>query len=288
MTAPSANESAQQSDMLPNEREVRAFVGPHADYYLASWKTALEANGAVTGVHWGAMLFPIVWLPLRKMYRATFLLYFVLLLAAIIEFYGAQRLGADGVVGLIIFAGVFGICGVFANRWYLGHTIAVIDRIRGQGLEEYEYYQQLRKRGGVSIRDAVTLFNLFAILFSGLVFLLHEVDPPSGKLGQKLTFNGSDIFYLPPVQKEEVEKLGNHLVGVGFFAGRPVTVQLLRRDKMLQFRVVVKPGLELDPQVANGARELSVELSRNVFNGDRVEIHFCDDMLQTKKVIPAP
>src|SRR6476620_7317947 len=59
------------------EQEARAFVGPNADYYCKHW-----FSGG-TGFNWAAFLLCGLWLPYRKMYVATTILYVAILSTAV-------------------------------------------------------------------------------------------------------------------------------------------------------------------------------------------------------------
>jgi len=97
-----------------------------------------------------------------------------------------------------------------------------------------------------------------------------------------------DIFFLSPVKKSEAEKLASHLEKLRFNPAHRFTIQLARIEKTTQVRVVIVEGSERDPQLLNDFRDLGRDLSVNVFNNNPVEIHLCNPMLVTQKVIRAP
>src|SRR5437773_1330907 len=66
-------------------KALRAFVGTKADYYLGKWAAALKRRGAGTGFNWAAFLLSGLWMPYRKMYMPTVILYGAMLLSEIIE-----------------------------------------------------------------------------------------------------------------------------------------------------------------------------------------------------------
>src|SRR5215207_976016 len=161
------------------EEEVRAFVGPRADYYLKKWWLDLDSSiGSGTGFNWAAFFLSGLWLPYRKMYRATLIFLGVFLLETLFEeivyvgFLGRPEApGALGrFVGLV--AGI--VCGGFGNAWYLSHAQKTIGKMRSQGLPEDAYFKALIKRGGTNITASLGFLLLF-ILAMGVVVVLSEL-----------------------------------------------------------------------------------------------------------------
>jgi hypothetical protein len=151
----------------PTEQEVRAFVGPHADYYLKSWQPALSGEGGPTGFKWAAFFLPILWLGYRKMYAAVFILYGLLLAETVLEegiLVGVLKMpnfpaGLWTLVWLV--TGV--VAGTFANGWYLTRARRVIGEVRSLGLSEADHLKALAARGGTSLGASMTLFFLFLL-----------------------------------------------------------------------------------------------------------------------------
>jgi hypothetical protein len=152
------------------EEEVRAFVSPRADYYLKKWWLDLDSMGSATGFNWAAFFLSGLWLPYRKMYRATTILYGIILLETILE--------------EIVFVGILGkpetpralgrfvslvaaiVCGAFGNDWYLSHSQKAITEVRNQALAADAHFQALAKRGGTSA--AASLGFLMVLLFAAV------------------------------------------------------------------------------------------------------------------------
>lgn len=104
--------------------------------------------------------------------------------------------------------------------------------------------------------------------------------------GTKLVFNGSDLFYTKNVTEAEAKKLGDYLVKSEFFGANKGTVQLDKSGDTYQFRMVVKEGVVIDELPVPLFKTIATELSKNVFNGAKVEVHLCDANLKTIKVVP--
>jgi hypothetical protein len=174
------------------EQEVRAFVGRNADYYLRTWWPALKTyqggydqeTGAdimsaqpKTGFNGAALLFSGLWLPYRKMYVPTLVLFGVVLFESLLEeilFVGILGksevpFGLNRLVGLIVAI----VCGAFGNRWYLSHMRKAIADVRSRGLAEEEQLRELSKRGGTSLLASLGFFALYVVAIIVLVIALE-------------------------------------------------------------------------------------------------------------------
>jgi hypothetical protein len=117
---------------------------------------------------------------------------------------------------------------------------------------------------------------------AGLITLVDEI-----KLGKELTFNGGHLYYKPPVTEAEAQHLGRCLVDQKFFDGEDRAVQIQKTGSTYEFHMIIKKGLEHDDEFVQVAKAMALELSQNVFDGAQVDIHFCDDHLNTIRVIIA-
>ena len=70
--------------------------------------------------------------------------------------------------------------------------------------------------------------------------------------------------------------MGNYLVKIEYFTGQKYTVQLDKSDDTYQARFVVQPGIENNEEALPAFKRLVNQLSKDVFNGAKVEIHLCD------------
>ncbi|MDT5123388.1 MAG: hypothetical protein QOC96_2870 [Acidobacteriota bacterium] len=103
--------------------------------------------------------------------------------------------------------------------------------------------------------------------------------------GKRLEFNKGELYYTSAVTEDEAKKLGNYLVIIGYFADRQVTVQLDKSSDTYQVRFVVQEGGEKNEEALASFKLLVNMLSKDVFNGAKVEIHLCNDKLKTIKVV---
>jgi hypothetical protein len=99
-------------------------------------------------------------------------------------------------------------------------------------------------------------------------------------------FNGIQLYYTKNVTESEATSLGLYLSSSGFADGQNKTVQLDRTGNTYEVRMVVKKGIELDPQYCEDAKKFGADISYIVFNSQKVDVHFCDKGLNTLRVMP--
>ena len=106
-----------------------------------------------------------------------------------------------------------------------------------------------------------------------------------GGYGTLIEFNGGELYYTSSILTREAYKLGEYLEDIEFFDGERKTVQINKTGNTYEFRMVVKKGLEKDEEVIQLAKIFSIELSEDVFNGYAVDVHLCDEYLETLRVV---
>jgi len=104
--------------------------------------------------------------------------------------------------------------------------------------------------------------------------------------GTLITYDDSDLYYTSNITSHEAHKLGTYLVEGEFFTpGNTVSVQIDKTGKTYEFRMVVKKGIEKDPEYIEIAKLMAYALSEDVFNGSPVDIHLCDPYFETIRVV---
>lgn len=103
--------------------------------------------------------------------------------------------------------------------------------------------------------------------------------------GKLLEFNGGELYYTSNISSYEAHQLGNYCIQEGFFDGNSKTIQIDKNGGVYEFRMVIKKGLENDPDVLDVAKIVAFQLSQDVFNGNQVDIHLCDEYLKTLRVV---
>ncbi len=117
-----------------------------------------------------------------------------------------------------------------------------------------------------------------AVLFAGLT--------SCNNYGEKLMFDTTELYYTDKVTEDEANDFGKYLQESGFTDGDETkTVQLTKDGDTYQFRMVVKDGYDKDEDYELIAQAFAYNISEDVFDGDDVEIHLCDENLKTLKVV---
>lgn len=270
------------------EEEIRTFVGPNAGYYCERWMPVLEGRESGAGFNGTAFLFTGLWLPYRKLYGATFAFYGALVAVMVLELLlkylvGMEIpiVGGEWLVALVAWI----VCGFSANKWYLSRALRVIARARSRQLRKDAHLRWIAGQGGISVALPVGVFASLLGLSVAISLAPIALSFLGTGLGDKLTYHGGDLYYTSSVSQPEAQRLGDYLVKVGFFDGKPKTVQLTRSGNRIEFRMVVRSGFEHNQQFIDTARQFSLELSRDVFRGGPVDVHLCDPYMNTLKVV---
>lgn len=103
--------------------------------------------------------------------------------------------------------------------------------------------------------------------------------------GTEKEFDGVQLFYTENVTEDEADKLGEYLISSGFADGAEKSVQLEKEGETYQFRMVVKEGFEKKEEFLALAKQFANEMSLDIFDGAPVEVHLCNDHLETLKVV---
>jgi DNA-directed RNA polymerase subunit RPC12/RpoP len=222
------------------EEELRAFVGPKASSYVGDWMSVLEGRKKRPAFNAIAFFFAGLWLPYRKLYGATAVFLGVLLVVNAMEMVvdmttahsPAQQTVIASLGWGVAIIGWF-ICGCFANQWYLSRAIRIINDVRSRHLDEEEHLKQIAKRGGTSLGSSIGIFVGFIALNFAMASVAEMIYAPMA-MGQKIMFNGGELYHTSSVSEPEARKLGEYLVKSGFFDGSPKSVQITRSNGTIQ------------------------------------------------------
>jgi hypothetical protein len=164
----------------PANAQLRAFVGPRADVYLAKWHPLLSGTTGTGGFNWPAFLWSGLWIPYRKMYRITAVFYGIMLattIGEVIVFVYAMGREVPPFLDTVIGLAAALVCGFSANLWYLAHARRVIAQVRALGLQDSNCLAEISHRGGTSFLAALGLFVCFVATMSGAVMFLEFLGP---------------------------------------------------------------------------------------------------------------
>ncbi|MGW8121062.1 hypothetical protein ACV07N_00270 [Roseivirga echinicomitans] len=106
----------------------------------------------------------------------------------------------------------------------------------------------------------------------------------SSSYGDKLEFNGTDVYYTDLVTEADAQRLGEYLIESEFADGNGKSVQLTKRDSTYLFRMVVVDGVTEDSTKDISFQALAMLISMQVFNDAPVELEACSNTFETLRV----
>lgn len=106
--------------------------------------------------------------------------------------------------------------------------------------------------------------------------------------GEKLTFNGTEVYYTTKVTQQDAEKLGEFLIDSEFADGNPKSVQLTKDDTTGNyiFRMVTKKEAVENKAYEVLFKAVAIQISDSVFNKQPVDFEVCNASFKTLKTIP--
>lgn len=105
--------------------------------------------------------------------------------------------------------------------------------------------------------------------------------------GEKIEFNGTEVYYKDGVTKEQAEKLGVYLQAEGFTDGNRKSVQLVKDENTgnLTFRMVTSKGSAYNPQNETMFESFTRNLSQQF--EQPVDFQLCDESFETLRSFKA-
>ena len=102
--------------------------------------------------------------------------------------------------------------------------------------------------------------------------------------GEKIDFQGDDLYYKSPVTKANANQLGEFLKSYQYFTGKGYAVQVIK-DTTYTVRFATKDSIEQDEEVIGGFKFLLMDMSNAAFEGAPVNVDLCDASFHTKMSI---
>lgn len=103
--------------------------------------------------------------------------------------------------------------------------------------------------------------------------------------GEKVTYDGTEVYYKDPALKSKAETTGAYLEEMGFTDGGSKSVQITK-DSIYNFRMVVQEGMAQDSTRDVNFMALGFLLSKDVFDGENIHFDLCDNTFETIRTIP--
>lgn len=131
-----------------------------------------------------------------------------------------------------------------------------------------------------------------AVVFKVVLFAVVALSSchPFGKL-KKFNDGGIEVYYTSNVTENETDKFGHYMENEWPSRSKdnPMSFQLNKSGKTYIVKFVAKEeALARDDKedVIGTFERLGGRWSREVFDGAKVEVHLCDEHLETQKVVP--
>lgn len=151
------------------------------------------------------------------------------------------------------------------------------------GLVKKRGEEQSAERKRTFFRNAV-IFLVFAV-----TVLAVYSDEKTGGHGTLIRNRRLELYYQKPATSGEARALEEFLAADGWGEKKAATVQLQKKDDGTYiFRVCVGRSSVNDFKSVKAFRTVARKISSRVFDRAPVEVHFCDENLQTLRVIKAP
>ena len=93
------------------------------------------------------------------------------------------------------------------------------------------------------------------------------------------------MYQIKGFTEEEARKLGEFLEEKKWFDNGRASVQLNKSGGTYEVRLVVKKGIEQDPEVIAAMKQWASDISKKGFGSAPLDIHLCDENLQTVRVV---
>ena len=130
------------------------------------------------------------------------------------------------------------------------------------------------------------LFVYASILSIGALFSCGECNFNFGlDPGEKVEFgSGQEIYYKDGATEEEAQALGEYLKEIEYFSGNNSnSVQLVRDGDTYVVRFVLKEGYWEKDENMGAYKKMGRDISAMVFDSAPVEVHLCNDQLETQR-----
>ncbi len=121
----------------------------------------------------------------------------------------------------------------------------------------------------------------FSISVTVLCSLLFLYGCSSDKYEKKQLDNG-ELYYDQTVSSDKVESLGKYINQCAIFNDEVHKARLTKTDSTYEISLSVPPEMIKSDQYQNYAEILAMQLSDDVFDHSKVEIHLSDSSFNTK------
>jgi hypothetical protein len=124
--------------------------------------------------------------------------------------------------------------------------------------------------------------------YKTFIFIALSFVTSCSQYGEKLTSNGTDVYYKDGATINDAVNLGEYLIKLEITKDKKnKSFQIFKNGDVYVLRMVVIKGKENDQKVIEDIKAACVETAEDVFKVDKskIEIHLCDDTFLTKRVV---
>ncbi len=128
------------------------------------------------------------------------------------------------------------------------------------------------------MKNYKSYFSISAAFVFSLLFLYSC----SSDKYEKKQLNNGNLYYDQTVSGDKVESLGNYINQCAIFNDEVNKARLTKTDSTYEISLSVPPEMINSDQYQSYAEILAMQLSDDVFDGSKVEIHLADSSFNTK------
>ena len=285
---PTVNVHNYESKIDSNDYEhkmLEAFIGkPEKVAYYGEAFKKYESNGYQKYWTWWGFFGSGFFLIYRKIYIWAVLLLSLSFIASYINPY--IKLGLD--IGIMVVLGQISPYLIY-NRYK-----KLKSEIENKTTDYQTRIELITQKGGVvPLWKIILSFVLFIAIFVGFDIYsnpqnygIPSTTVEASQNNNPIKINKLEVYYTNAITNSEALALANYLAKVNYGTETGATVQLNKELGIYQCRMVILPSFINDPKYIKTMQDATIELSNNVFNGTPVDIHLCDDQMNTKRIIP--
>ncbi len=153
-----------------------------------------------------------------------------------------------------------------------------------EGVEEnLDYLYLFRHLAGLVSSNVLNAARVDVDLCDRTFKTVHEIEGIN--YGTKLALEGNSIYFTDPVSEEDARRFGDYLLEIGFFSGDGYMVLLKKDESGFQFHYPLKQALEDTAGYFEAVKIVAGSLSQEIFAGQRVSVHLCDEYFNVENVI---
>jgi len=111
-----------------------------------------------------------------------------------------------------------------------------------------------------------------------------KVVPMRPDVRYSLVQNTIEVFYPSPTDKDDADRLAKYLAKITNNKS-PISFKLARRDKVVEIHMVTNQEALKNPELVAALQHDRKAINDNVFPGQIVELHLCDDVFNVVQVL---